>query len=360
MTILRFFALFFCIGCLIGCDNTDAKKNVVTAPVHVEKAALANITRELQAVGNVRASASVGLIPRVAGEIKAVNFTEGQTVKAEQPLILIDPRPYETALKEKQAMLAKSEAQLAKALDDRRRFGKLVSNGYVSREAYQQTATDAAALAATVQADRAAVENAALDLEYCTLKAPISGRIGELKVHKGNMVKSGSTEPIANIDALEPCYVTFSVPEMHLSAILAQMEQGPVPVIATPAGGSPEQGELMLIDNNVDEKTGTIKLRAVFDNKNQHLWPGQFVNISLTMGELENALLIPANAIQPGRDSAYIYIVNKDGIAEFKPIKPYFEANGKTAVEADLQPGDLVVVEGQVRLTPGMPVKILN
>jgi len=179
-----------------------------------------DVPRVLGAVGNVKASASVGLTPRVTGEIEKVHFTEGQDVKEGDVLLTIDTRPFEATLREKKGQLAKSEAQLHKATNDAGRYGKLVGNGYVSREAYEQTATEAAALRATVQADKAAVESAALDLSYCTLRAPISGRVGGLKVDKGNMVRSSDTTPIVSLDTLSPIYVTFSVPERHLSLIL--------------------------------------------------------------------------------------------------------------------------------------------
>lgn len=352
------FVLLFSL-CACGSDNTS-RNEIPAAPVHVEQARLESMERVLRAVGNVRASASVGLVPRVAGEIKAVNFTEGQDVRAGQPLILIDPRPYEATLKEKRGLLAKSEAQLAKAQDDRRRFEKLVGSGYVSREAFEQTVTDAAALRATVQSDRAAVESAALDLSYCTVSAPISGRIGALKLDRGNMVKSGDATPIVNIDTISPCYVTFSVPEAHLSTILQHMEKGPVRISATPTGGDAEKGSLVLVDNNVDTKTGTIRLRGKFDNEKRHLWPGQYVEIQLPLGTMENALVVPTRAVQAGRDESYVYIVDEDGRAAYRKVNILFENNGLSVLEADIKPGDKVVVDGQVRLSPGLPVNILS
>lgn len=346
---------------LAACGAEDAAKNAAPpAPVHVAEAVREDISRDLQVIGNVRSSASVGLVPRVAGEILEVNFTEGQDVKAGQPLIRIDPRPYETALKEKQAVLARSEAQLVKARHDRDRYGKLAGSGFVSKEAFEQTATDAATLRATVQADRAAVESAALDLSYCTLKAPISGRIGSLQVHRGNMVKSNDSAPIASIDTISPCYVTFSVPETHLAAIMERMRQGHVELTATPSGGRPATGLLTLVDNNVDEKTGTIRLRGTFENSDRGLWPGQFVQVRLPLGIARNVLVVPSRAIQAGRDESYVYVAGEDGRAAFHKVKVLFENEGKSVVEGDLQPGQKVVVEGQVRLAPGIPIKILN
>lgn len=344
-----------------GCSEEKAKEGGrAAAPVRVEEVKRDNVARILRAVGNVRPSASVDIVPRVAGEIVEVKFREGEDVRAGQPLLRIDPRPYEAALREKRAMLAKSEAQLAKALDDRRRFGKLVGPGYVSRDAFEQTATDAAALRATVQADKAAVESAALDLSYCSVAAPISGRIGALKLDKGNMVKSNSQEPVASINAVSPCYVSFSVAEAHLPAILEGMASGEMRVTAKPTGGKTEDGLLTLIDNNVDEKTGTIRLRATFENKGRRLWPGQFVETSLPLGEIGQALLVPTKAVQAGRDESYVFIVDENNAAQYRKVNVLFETDGKSVIEADLNPGDKVVVDGQVRLAQGLPVNIIN
>lgn len=345
--------------CACGEEKT-AKNNATAAPVRVATAERTAMSRDLRAVGNVAASASVAIIPRVTGEIVEVMFKEGQEVSEGQPLALIDPRPYEADLREKKGILAKSEAQLIKALDDRRRYGRLVDNGYVSREAFEKTATDAAALRATVQADRASVERAALDLEYCSIKAPISGRIGVLALNKGNMVKSADSQPIANIDTISPCYVNISVPEANLATILTRMKNGVIPMVATPVGGSPEHGVLTLVDNNVDAKTGTIRLRGVFENLDRNLWPGQFVEVRLPVGEIENALLVPSEAVQPGRDGKYVYVITDEGNAKYTPVTTLFENEGKIAVGGALNEGDKVVIDGHVRLAPDMPARIIE
>lgn len=359
-------ALALCLAamCLSGpaaCSGDgDAAKGPPPAPVHVRPVTRADVPRVLSVVGNVRASATVGVTSRVTGELLDVRFTEGQEVGAGDPLVLIDPRPFEAALREKRAVLAKSEAQLAKANDDRRRYGKLVGGGYVSREAYEQTATDAAALRATVQADKAAVESAALDLAYCTVTAPIGGRVSALNVDKGNMVKSTDATPIVTINTLSPIYVTFSVPEAQLPIILERMAAGDVPVTATPTGGAPEIGRLTLVDNNVDTSTGTIRLRATFDNPQRRLWPGQFVHVALPLGMAEQALVVPSRAVQAGREERYVYLVDADGRAVYRPVTPLFEHEGNTVVADGLTKGDRVVVEGQVRLAPGVPVKVIE
>lgn len=345
---------------LFACgENDKGASRGENAPVRVAEVRQQAAPRILQAVGNARASASVAIVPRVSGEIININFVEGQDVKEGQTLLQIDPRPYEAILKEKKGALARSEAQLTKAMEDRRRYAKLVSNGYVSREAFEQTSTDAESLRATVLSDKAAVENAQLDLAYCTIKAPISGRIGALQIHKGNMFKSGSTESIVNIDALEPIYVNFSIPEANLPLVQAQLASGPINLEATPQGGLPQKGLLTLIDNNVDSKTGTIPLRGTFQNSDRQLWPGQYVEISLPLGNFENALVVPSKAVQTGRDELYVYIVNDDGKAEYRKIKVLFVNKGESVVEGDVKAGEKVVIEGQVRLVPDMPVRII-
>lgn len=346
---------------LCGCSSDNPGENASRpAPVRIALAREGNMVREIRAVGNVQPSASVALTPRVTGEIQKVEFEEGADVIAGQPLIYIDPRPYEAILREKQALLAKSEAELAKAIEDRRRFARLADNGYVSREAYEQSATDAAALRATTLANKAAVESATLNLTFCKLIAPISGRVGSLKVHKGNMVKSDSQEPIVNIDAISPSHVYFSVPEVHLPAIMDRLEAGQLNLTATPTGGKPETGKLDLIENQVDVKTGTIRLRGIFENTDRRLWPGQFVSVTLPLGVAENALIVPSRALQPGRENSYIYIVDEDNRARAVPARSLFETGGETAILADIKPGQKVIVEGQVRLAPNTPVEIMN
>ncbi|WP_297228441.1 efflux RND transporter periplasmic adaptor subunit [uncultured Desulfovibrio sp.] len=350
-----------CLLLLPACSgDKNADKAAQAAPVHVRPVARQSLPRLLHVVGNVKASASVAVTPRVTGEIREVHFTEGQDVKAGDPLITIDTRPFEAVLREKRGLLAKSQAQLNKALDDRGRYGKLVGGGYVSRESYEQTATEAAALKATVQSDKAAVESAELDLSYCRVTAPISGRVGALAVDKGNMVQGNASTPVVTIDTLSPIYVTFSVPEVHLSVILERMRHGPVHFTASPTGGKAERGLLTLVDNEVDTRTGTIRLRGTFANEDRSLWPGQFVTVDLPLGRAENALTVPSTAVQSGRDGAYLYLAGPDDTAVLRKVRVLFEHEGTSVVEGDLKEGDRVVVEGIVRLAPGLPLRVLD
>ena len=213
------------------------------------------------------------------------------------------------------------------------------------------------------------MESAALDLAYCTLTAPISGRAGALKVDKGNLVKSGDASPIVSIETIAPSYVNFSVPEAQLALILERLRQGPAPLTARPSGGEAESGFLTLVDNSVDTRTGTIPLRATFANSERRLWPGAFVQVSLPLGMAKDALVVPTRAVLAGRDEHYVYVAGQDGRAEYRKVKVLFEADADksqglpeklSVVEGELAPGERVVVEGQVRLAPGLALKVLD
>lgn len=346
---------------LAACSEDKKGQRQIEAPrVRVEQVVREDAGRVLQVVGNVKASASVGVVSRVTGEIVKVHFTEGQDVEEGQTLISLDDRPFVAQLREKEALLAKSRAQLVKARDDMRRYSELVKNGYVSREAYEATATEAASLKGTVQSDAAAVDSAALQVSYCTLTAPISGRVGSLSVDKGNMVKENAETPLLTIHTISPCYVVFSVPEHNLSTIFERRAEGPVEVTATPLGGDPEKGELTLVENEVDTRTGTIRLRATFTNESRRLWPGQFVNVRLPLGTEKNALVLPTVAVQSGRDGTYVYRISPDGKAETVPVRVLFEFDSRCAVDAKLEAGDNIVVDGMIRLAPGVPVTIVQ
>ena len=355
---LAFSMIFVCalsFLCACGDEKTNGK-SVQPSPVSTARVERADVPRLLSVVGNMRPSASVEVKSRVTGEIRRMNFREGQDVKEGQPLIEIDPRPYMAVVSERRAQLAKSRAQLAKASDDMRRYGRLVGNGYVSQETYDKAATDVAVLKAAVRADEAALESGLLDLSYCTIAAPISGRAGALSLDRGNLVNAQDGNAIVKIDCIAPIYVSFSIPEAYLPAVLERMKAGDAPLTVTPVGGQPVGGELSLVDNSVDTRTGTIRLRGIFANQDHSLWPGQFVNVSLGLGREQGALTVPSRAIQKGRDETYLYVVDEKGRADYRIVQPLFEHDGKTVVKGEIFPGDEVVVEGQIRLSPGAPV----
>lgn len=314
--------------------------------------------RAVKVVGNVAASATVGVKARVTGELTAVLFTEGEEVKEGQPLFTIDQRPFRASLNEAQSRLDRDVAQLKKAVEDMGRYGKLVSEGYVSRESYDKAVTDAAALRATVKADEAAVESARLQLSYCFIEAPISGRAGAIKADRGNMIKANDETPLLVIDTLEPVYVNFSVPEARLTEIMTRQREGELVVTATPPGGRAASGRLTFVDNSVDMRTGTIRLRGTFENRDRALWPGQFVQVQLVLGTEKDALVVPSRAVQTGRDETFVYVIDADNKAQVRVITAEPEEDGLVIVRKGLKAGERVVLEGQVRLAAGVPVEI--
>ena len=353
--------LLVCCAALVLAACSDAKKSrtaAAPAPVTVFSVEAQTLPLTINAVGNVSASSSVAVKSRVMGELMSVHFTEGEEVKQGQLLFTIDKRPFEASLREAEARLARDKAQLVKAQDDLKRSERLVSGGYTSREQYEQAQTDAAALRATVQADQAAVESAALQLAYCTIAAPVSGRAGLVYMDQGNIIKANDDKQLVNIDTMEPVYVYFSVPELYLPAILGRQRAGEVQVMARPQGGEPVQGLLTLVDNTVDVRSGTIRLRATFPNTNRALWPGQFVSVSLEQGVRENALYIPTRCVLNGPRGTYVYVVTKDDKAAVRNVTLGPEVNDGYIVDTGLEAGDRVVADGQVRLAPDVPVKV--
>ena len=347
-----------------GDKNTD--KAALAAPVHVRPVARQSLPRLLHVVGNVKASASVAVTPRVTGEIREVHFTEGQNVKAGDPLITIDTRPFEAVLREKRGLLAKSQAQLNKALDDRGRYGKLVGGGYVSRESYEQTATEAAALKATVQSDKAAVEAASLQLTYSRITAPVGGILGLKKVDEGNMIKSSDSEGIVRITETRPCHVLFTLPENRVPLVrealrAARKGEAGRPLVQAwdrEQKGLIAVGELLSMDNQIDSTTGTVKLKALFPNDGGLLYAQQFVNARVMVKLLKDAVTVPAAAVQLGSRGSYVYVVDADNVAHVRDVTPGVSTNQLAVIDKGLEPGEVVVVDGLDRLRDGITVNV--
>jgi membrane fusion protein, multidrug efflux system len=317
---------------------------------------------QLSAIGNVEAYSTVSVKSQIGGVLTRVHFREGQDVSKGALLFTIDPRPFEVALKQAEANLAKDTAQLENARKEVLRYAELVKKGYVAQEQFDQITTNAAALEATVNAGQAMVENARLQLKYCSIYSPITGRTGNLLANEGNLIKANADTPMVVINQVQPIYVAFSVPEQNLSEIKKYMSGGKLGVeaIVSKEDGKPEQGVLTFIDNAVDLTTGTIKLKGTFANKGKRLWPGQFVNAVLTLTSQPDAIVVPSQAIQAGQKGHYVFVIKNDLTVEDRPVIAGRTLQNETIIEKGLQAGETVVTDGQLRLVPGAKVDVKN
>lgn len=328
-------------------------------PVTVATVARKTVPVQVEAVGKVEPLSTVAVLARVGGELNRVHFTEGQEVQKGQVLFTIDPRPYQAALAQAQAAVARDKAVAANSASDQKRYADLVQKEYVTREQFDRIAAETASAQATVKADEAAVEAARLQLEYCTIRAPLSGRTGSLLVHQGNLVKANDAQPLVVINQIRPIYVSFSVPQGQLPEIERYRSAGQLTVEAVPSegGGAPQQGTLSFIDNQIDRATGTILLKATFPNEIRALWPGQFTKVRLTLAQQADAVVVPAQAVQTGQQGQYVYVVRPDQTVESRTVQVSRTVGGDTVVSAGLTPGETVVTDGQLRLAPGVKVK---
>lgn len=327
----------------------------VTVATSVEK----NVPVQVRAVGNVEPYSTVSIKSQVTGVIMQAHFKEGQDVKKGQLLFTIDPRPLEAALKQAEANLARDMAQLNNSREQVKRYAELVEKQYVSREQYDQIKTNADATEAVVAADKAAVENAKVQLSYCYIYSPVNGRVGTLLVNEGNLVRVNDGTPLLVINQLVPIYVTFSVPEQYLSDIKRHRAEGKLNVDASfPSGEQPERGNLAFVDNAVDRTTGTIKLKAEFNNSGLRLWPGQFINVALTLSTQAGAVVVPSDAVQVGPDGQQIYVVKENKTVDIRRVTVGQSQDGESIITKGLSPGETVVREGQFLLGPGSRVEI--
>lgn len=314
---------------------------------------------ELRAVGRIVSNQSVAVRAQVSGPLVAVHFTEGQNVARGALLLEIDRRPYEAALAEAKARLAQDRARAENARADATRYGGLVEKEFVTRQQFETAKADAAALEAAVAADEAAVKRAELNLSYCAIRAPVSGRTGRLLVHVGNLVSAGGPEPLVTLEQLRPVFASFSVPERDLSALRSR-RGAPPPVRIRPAAGPEVTGTLDFVDNAVDPATGTILLKAKVANEDEALWPGQVVDVYLRLAEQSKAIVVPAGAIAQGQQGDYAYVIGAERRAELRPVVVAYAGDTESVVSKGISAGELVVTEGQLKLLPGTPVEILD
>lgn len=342
-------------------------------PVTVAKVQQKNVPLTVHAIGNVEPIQSVTVRPQVGGVLQKVLFREGQEVQKGDLLFEIDPRPLQAALAQAQAGLARDQANLRDAEATARRYAALVKKEYVTQQQAENAEAQAQALKAALAADQAALQNARLNLAYAQIRAPVSGRTGSLLVHAGNVVKANDDKLVV-IDQLQPIYVSFSIPEAVLPQVRARGASSKLPVQASPAlkdqGGNPEQkasgaikgevqsGVLTFVDNAVDPQTGQIRLKATFENGDESLWPGQFCDVTLTLGEQQDAVVAPAEAVQRGQSGQFVFVVKNDHTVESRPVTVSRDDGHDAVIEKGLQAGETVVTDGQLRLQQGTKVQI--
>jgi membrane fusion protein, multidrug efflux system len=315
----------------------------------------------LDGLGTVQAFNTVAVRARVDGELQKVLFTEGQDVKAGDVLAVVDPRPFQAALDQATAKKAQDEAQLSNAKVVFLRNSDLLARKVIDQQTYDTSKFAVDQFQATVQADQAAIDNAKTQLDYTQIKSPIDGRTGIRLVDVGNVVHAADQNGIVIITPLRPISVVFTLPEQNLQDVLNQGgANGGLPVSALDRGNTNPlaEGKLAVIDNEIDQATGTVKLKATFPNDDLKLWPGKFVNARLVLTTKKGATVVPASVVQRGPQGTYAYVIKPDKTVEMRPIKIAQTENNKTLIDEGLKPGEQVVVDGQYKLQPGAHVEL--
>jgi multidrug efflux system membrane fusion protein len=381
-----------CLLFLSACKTAQPAKGPAAmpiVPVSVARATQESVPTELRVVGTVEASAIVQIKSEVSGQLLRVGFTEGQNVAKGDLLFEIDPRPYQEALRQAEANVARDRAQIGQmeanlARDaaqarfnqsDAERYAELAKAGVVSRSQSDQAKTGAdvsresaratqagiVSAKAALDGDLSAVGAAKLNLDYCQIRSPLSGRTGNLLVHAGNLVKANDV-PLVVIHQVSPIFVNFNVPEQHLAAVRRLNANHPlaVHVFSQDDATRSSAGTLAVIDNTVDTATGTIHLKATFDNRDAALWPGQFVTSVLTLDTIQGATVVPAEAVQAGQQGQFIYVVGSDSKVAIRLVTPGRAFGRKMVIEKGIAPGDTVVTDGQLRLFPGAQVQLVD
>ncbi len=346
----------------VGCTPKTAQTaSIFAVPVTVAKAVEKTVPIELTAIGSADAYSTVSIKAQVNAVLDEVHIKEGQFVQKGELLFTLDARPFEAALAQAQATLARDKAQAELNNVQAQRYEALYKAGVGSKEQFDTMSANADAQEAAVRADQAAVVAAQLQLDYCKIYSPIDGRTGALQVYPGNLVKQNDVPVLIVINQVTPIFIDFSIPEQYLGSVQKFMARGRLSVEATPYGDTkPETGYLTFVDNSVDNTTGTIKLKATFENADHRLWPGQFSTVLLRLAEDENATVIPSEAVQTGQKGDFVYVVNSTKNAEQRVIKVGRIVGQQTVILSGVQPGETVVTDGQLRLIPGIKVQIIN
>lgn len=330
-------------------------------PVRIATALTKPTPVEFDTIGNVQTIASVAVKSRLDAVIDQVLVKDGQFVKSGDVMFRLDARAAQAQVDQAAATLARDQVQLANANRNVERDKPLLTKDYVSHQQYDTDSATAAALDATVKADAAQLENAKVQLSYYTIVAPLDGRVGMIAIKQGNSIKSNDV-PLATVNQIQPIYVSFALPQNDLPELRVAMSQGPVPVRVLPQGdsGTPVEGKVAFFENSIDSTSGTITVRGTFDNGDQRLWPGQYVNVSVLVRTDPNALVIPPAAVQVGQNGTFVFVIKDDDTAEIRPITVDRTVGGMAVIAKGLKPGEKVATDGQLRLGNGTHVQIVT
>jgi multidrug efflux system membrane fusion protein len=350
------------LGCSAGGETRPGSQAAqptavpVSAGTVVQKA----MPMTIDVIGAAEAYSTVAVHAQITGELTSVSFGDGDDVAQGQVLFTLDRRPLEAALQQAEANLDRDVAELNNAKSQQQRYQDLSDRGIATREQLDQSRTNAAALEATAAADRAAVQNAQVQLAYATIKAPLAGRTGKLLVHSGNLVRANDTTPLVVINQVSPMYVSFGIPEAQLPDLKRYMARGTLRVDArAPSDSAPTSiGVVSFVDNAVDQSTGTIVIRGTFPNDDRRLWPGQFVNVSVTLDTDQHAIVVPTVAVQDSQQGTFVFVIKPDETVELRAITVTRTAGADTVVGDGLAAGERVVTDGQLRLAPGSRITV--
>jgi len=371
---MKFFLALTFITVLAGCSGDPGSEPGPSAggrgggrgdaavPVTVAAVVEKTVPLEVTTVGSGEPDTTVEVRAQINGQLTGVHFTEGADVTAGQLLFTVDARPFEAAVKQAEAVLARDTTTSKNLEATRVRHAGLLKGGLMAQADYDATATAAAAADAALDADRALLENAKLQLQYTKIVAPMAGRTGALLVHPGALVRSNDTAALVVINRLSPIRVAFAVPSQYLSQIRSGQAKSPLAVRARPQGtagvgsGIESTGALTFVDNAVDASTDTIRLKATFANQQRQLWPGQIVEVTLRLAEESNAVVVPATAIQNGQQGQFVFVVKEDQTVAVRPVKVSRTRGEDAIVASGLKTGETVVTDGQLRLLPGSKI----
>ncbi|MDR0828134.1 MAG: efflux RND transporter periplasmic adaptor subunit [Desulfovibrio sp.] len=357
-----FLCLALCLALTACGGSSDTGGTERPMPVRLVRAEKRDVPRILETVGNVEAFSSVQVKSQVGGQIVEAPIVAGQEVKSKSLLFRLDPRPFDAAVAEAQASLARNQALLEKARQDLARYTTLVKQDVISREAFDLVATAEKTIRADIERDQASLQTAQLNREFSEIRAPIDGKLGDILVRLGNVIKANDERTLVVINSLRPAEVQFTVTERRLPDLLEIIRKGSLPVEVLPEGdkGSPVTGEVTAVNNTVDRSTGSIRLHALFPNEDNRLWPGQFVRVNLILTTIKDAVVLPEKAVQEGISGPYVYIASPDdkagaGRYRVKPTSVVTEAgpSGLVVINSGVSVGDIVVAEGQLGLAPG-------